>query len=106
MLTDEVPFKLNEINPLDTTMWRKSWSTPFLSDFDDATWTNENPINVANVPHLEDVYAKLNETTKYKNALVKKLMDLHIEQEALKNQMRDWLGSSNTDQGNQHEENE
>lgn len=96
-LTDEVPFRLNEINPLDTTTWRDLRSTPFPSspdDSDDDSWTDDYPIVVAEVQNLDHVYAKLDETTRYKNNLVKKLYDLHEQHETLKKQVRDSLGNS------------
>lgn len=100
-LTDEVPFRFNQINPLDTSTWRDLRSTPlglvstpFSNDSDDDSWTDDYPIDVTKVPNLGRVYAKLDETTRYKNNLVKKLYDLHKQHETLKAQVKDQLGNS------------
>ena len=93
-LTDEVPFRLNQINPMDTTAWRDFRSTPYPSDSDDDSWTDAYPIDVSEVQNLDYVYAKLDDTTQYKNNLVKKLYDLNKQHETLKEQVRDWLGDS------------
>ena len=88
-LTDEMPFMLGVINQLDTKSWRVDSSTPYGSPLSPSTWTNHAPIVMADVPFLERVYAKLDETTEYKNALVANLFNLHHEHESLKEEMRD-----------------
>ena len=44
---------------------------------------------MAGVPFLERVYAKLDEMTEYKNALVANLFNFRQEHESLKEEMRD-----------------
>ena len=75
-------------------MWRDFRSTSYLSDSDDDSWTDAYPIDVSEVQNLDYVYAKLDDTTQYKNNLVKKLYDLNKQHETLKEQVRDWLGDS------------
>ena len=72
-LTDEVPFRLNQINPLDTTACRDLPSTLFPSNSDDDSWIDDHPIFVAEVQNFDHIYTKPNETTQCKNNLVKKL---------------------------------
>ena len=100
-LTEEVPFRFNQINPLDTHTWRDLRSTPLAlgssacpNDPDDDSWTDDYPIDVSNGSNLDRVYAKLDETTRYKNDLVKKLYDLREQHETLKRQVREMLGDS------------
>ena len=97
-LTDEMPFLVDTVNPLDTISWRDERSTQMPFGVMNRRWTNDIPIRVADVPHLEKVYAKLDETTEYKNALVAQLMALRDEHEELKEQTKQILNlqSENT----------
>ena len=95
----EVPFKLNQINPLDQMSWRSWSSLPFplapCQPGSTAEWTNDRPINCSGVHLLDRVYSKLDETTEFKNDLVKALLKLREEHEGLKKTMREMLESNN-----------
>ena len=95
-LRQEVPFKLNVINPLDIWSWREHSSLPYPlrdnEDEDDAMWTNRVPIDCSTVPLLSRVYDKLDDTASFKNDLVKELIKLRKEHEALKEYVRELRG--------------
>ena len=92
----EVPFKLNVINPLNTWSWRDYRSLRYplraYESEDDALWTNRVPIYCSSVEFLSRVYDKLDETTSFKNDLVKELIKLREEHEALKEEFREYRG--------------
>ena len=92
MLGPEMPFKMKEINPLDNTSWREWASTPFpLGDQDPelTRWTSHHPIDLERIQScklrglIKSLYKKLDETTTYKNELVRKLLSVHEENEVL-----------------------
>lgn len=98
MLGPEMPFKHKEINPLDNKSWREWESTPFPLDDQDprmTRWTSRHPINLEELQSLElgslirSLYTKLDETTTYKNDLVRKLLSVHEENEALTKRVKE-----------------
>ena len=90
-LHQEVTFKLNVMNPLNTWSWRDYRSLRYpLRDYeseDTAIWTNKVPIDCPSVEFPSRVYDKLDETTSFKNDLVRELLKLRKEQEALKEEV-------------------